>query len=109
MPPIAAAAAAAAAASPNAAAVKPLKLEPTRATQIDEWTNKYAEFLTRHKTNLASISLRPRGLTNRSNYCYINSILQALLGCSPFYNLLRAIPKQAAVLSEVKTPTVNAM
>ncbi|KAH8298642.1 hypothetical protein KR018_005676, partial [Drosophila ironensis] len=97
--------------SPASVSVKPLKAEAVRppAQQLDEWTNKYAEFLTRHKTNLAPISLRPRGLTNRSNYCYINSILQALLGCSPFYNLLRSIPKQAAVLSEVKTPTVNAM
>ncbi|EDW92766.1 chromatin modification-related protein eaf-1 [Drosophila yakuba] len=97
--------------SPASASVKPLKAEPPRPVQqqLDEWTNKYAEYLTRHKTNLAAISLRPRGLTNRSNYCYINSILQALLGCSPFYNLLRSIPKQAAVLSEVKTPTVNAM
>ncbi|XP_070141193.1 uncharacterized protein Usp10 isoform X2 [Drosophila kikkawai] len=94
--------------SPASASVKPLKPEPVRH-QLDEWTNKYAEFLTRHKTNLSPISLRPRGLTNRSNYCYINSILQALLGCSPFYNLLRTIPKQTAVLSEVKTPTVNAM
>ncbi|XP_016029757.2 trithorax group protein osa [Drosophila simulans] len=97
--------------SPASASVKPLKPEPPRPVQqqLDEWTSKYAEYLTRHKTNLAPISLRPRGLTNRSNYCYINSILQALLGCSPFYNLLRSIPKQAAVLSEVKTPTVNAM
>ncbi|XP_034656987.1 trithorax group protein osa isoform X8 [Drosophila subobscura] len=96
--------------SPSAS-IKPLKPEPVArpAAQLDEWTNKYADFLTRQKTNLAPISLRPRGLTNRSNYCYINSILQALLGCSPFYNLLRSIPKQAAVLSDVKTPTVNAM
>ncbi|XP_030239292.1 ubiquitin carboxyl-terminal hydrolase 10 isoform X3 [Drosophila navojoa] len=96
-------------APPASAAVKPLKAEPARAAQLDEWTNKYADFLIRYKTNLTPISLRPRGLTNRSNYCYINSILQALLGCSPFYNLLRSIPKQAAVMSEVKTPTVNAM
>ncbi|XP_070136659.1 uncharacterized protein Usp10 isoform X2 [Drosophila bipectinata] len=96
--------------SPASVSVKPLKPEVVRpAQQLDEWTNKYAEYLTRHKTYFAPISLRPRGLTNRSNYCYINSILQALLGCSPFYNLLRSIPKQAAVLSEVKTPTVNAM
>ncbi|ALC43495.1 CG32479 [Drosophila busckii] len=105
----AAAVAVAVAASPASAAVKPLKSETARAAQLDEWTNKYAEFLTRHKTSLTAVSLRPRGLTNRSNYCYINSILQALLGCAPFYNLLRSIPKQAAQQSEVKTPTVNAM
>uniref|UniRef100_A0A1A9VAM9 ubiquitinyl hydrolase 1 n=1 Tax=Glossina austeni TaxID=7395 RepID=A0A1A9VAM9_GLOAU len=76
---------------------------------LDEFTVKFAEFLTKYKSDLTAVSLRPRGLTNRSNYCYINSILQALLGCAPFYNLIRSIPKQAAALCEVKTPTVNAM
>ncbi|XP_037816014.1 ubiquitin carboxyl-terminal hydrolase 10 [Lucilia sericata] len=76
---------------------------------LDEFSLKFAQFLTTYKSDWATVSLRPRGLTNRSNYCYINSILQALLGCSPLYNLIRSIPKQAANLCEVKTPTVNAM
>uniref|UniRef100_A0A1A9W534 ubiquitinyl hydrolase 1 n=1 Tax=Glossina brevipalpis TaxID=37001 RepID=A0A1A9W534_9MUSC len=90
---------------------KPLDNQSQRHSlaNIDEFTIKFAEFLTKYKSDLTAISLRPRGLTNRSNYCYINSILQALLGCAPFYNLIRSIPKQAAVLCEVKTPTVNAM
>ncbi|XP_075164150.1 ubiquitin specific protease 10 [Haematobia irritans] len=81
----------------------------TTLANLDEFSLKFADFLTKYKSDWANISLRPRGLTNRSNYCYINSILQALLGCSPLYNLMRSIPKQAATLCEVKTPTINAM
>merc|ERR1719429_183879 len=33
----------------------------------------------------------PRGLTNRSNWCFVNAILQALLACPPLHNLLRAL------------------
>ncbi|XP_037938976.1 ubiquitin carboxyl-terminal hydrolase 10 [Teleopsis dalmanni] len=79
------------------------------SAHLDEWSQKYADHLVKYKTELSNVSLRPRGLTNRSNYCYINSILQALMGCSPFYNLIRSIPKQAATLCDVKTPTINAM
>jgi len=39
-----------------------------------------------------STPLLPRGLTNRSNWCFVNSILQALLACPPLYNLLRSLP-----------------
>ena len=57
-----------------------------------------------------SVSLRPRGLTNRSNYCYINSILQALVACPPFYNLMKAIPQeQPAFRLKTNTPTIDAM
>ncbi|XP_018804399.1 PREDICTED: homeobox protein 5 [Bactrocera latifrons] len=91
------------------ALVKPEPPTPTVRANLDEYTLKFADFLTKSKTDLSTVSLRPRGLTNPSNYCYINSILQALLGCAPFYNLIRSIPKQAAALSEVRTPTVNAL
>ncbi|XP_054085542.1 myb-like protein AA [Zeugodacus cucurbitae] len=91
------------------AVVKPEPPAPNARANLDEYTLKFADFLTKAKTDLSTVSLRPRGLTNPSNYCYINSILQALLGCAPFYNLIRSIPKQAAALSEVRTPTVNAL
>lgn len=57
-----------------------------------------------------AISLRPRGLTNRSNYCYINTILQALVACPPFYNLMKAIPLDAPTHRfKTNTPTIDAV
>lgn len=44
--------------------------------------------------------LVPRGFTNQSNWCYINSILQALLYCPPFYNLMREIGETQGVFRE---------
>ena len=58
-----------------------------------------------------TVSLLPRGLTNRSNYCYINSILQALLACPPFYNLLMALPhsKNSNKMRSSSTPLIDSM
>lgn len=56
------------------------------------------------------MSLRPRGFTNRSTYCYINAILQAFIACPPFYNLMKAIPVQPHSLrTKTSTPTIDAM
>lgn len=69
-----------------------------------------SEFLQNYKVDNNAVSLRPRGLTNRSNYCYMNAILQALVACSPFYNLMKAIPIQSAALrTKTSTPTIDAM
>ncbi|XP_020281748.1 ubiquitin carboxyl-terminal hydrolase 10 isoform X2 [Pseudomyrmex gracilis] len=58
----------------------------------DPNTFRMAEHLTSYKMDTQTVSLLPRGLTNRSSYCYINSILQALLACPPFYNLFNSLP-----------------
>ena len=46
----------------------------------------------------------PRGLTNRSNWCFVNAILQALLACPPFYNMMKNLPIGPRLGSE-KSPT----
>jgi len=56
-------------------------------------------FLRNYQLNHMAPSFLPRGLTNRSNWCFVNAILQALLACPPFYNLMKALPS--------KTPTNN--
>lgn len=70
----------------------------------------FAEFFQKYKVDNSSVSLRPRGLINRSNNCYMNASLQALVACPPFYNLMRSIPLQPIVLrAKTNTPTVDAM
>lgn len=52
---------------------------------------RMSETLAQYNIDNKIISLQPRGLINKSNYCYINSVLQALLACPPIYNLLTDI------------------
>merc|ERR550519_989737 len=56
--------------------------------------------------------IMPRGLTNRSNWCFVNAILQALLACPPLHNLLRTLgsdPTMIAAIGRVKAPMLDAM
>lgn len=78
---------------------------------VDDWSIKFADFLMKCKIDFSPVSLRPRGLTNCSNYCYINAILQSLIGCPPFYNLMKSIPKLPAAVQLEKTnlKAINAM
>ncbi len=50
------------------------------------------EFLKTYALNHKAPSLRPRGLSNRSNWCFVNAILQALTACPPFYNFMKTLP-----------------
>lgn len=83
---------------------------PKSASFIDPVCYRMAEFLLSHTIDGKTISLQPRGLVNRSNYCYINSILQALLACPPLYNLLSGLAKNITSNEMVKsTPVINSM
>ncbi|THV66958.1 cysteine proteinase [Aureobasidium pullulans] len=53
--------------------------------------------------------LEPRGLVNTGNMCYMNSILQILVYCMPFYNFLDQVSKRAAHSFKSDTPLVDAM
>ncbi|XP_072765297.1 uncharacterized protein Usp10 [Anoplolepis gracilipes] len=70
---------------------------------------RIGEFLSSYQMDKQTVSLLPRGLTNRSNYCYINSILQALLACPPFYNLLKAMPLPKNRSKNSATPLIDNM
>ncbi|EFN69898.1 Ubiquitin carboxyl-terminal hydrolase 10 [Camponotus floridanus] len=70
---------------------------------------RIGEFLSSYQMDKQTVSLLPRGLTNRSNYCYINSILQALLACPPFYNLLKAMPLPKNRGKNSATPLIDNM
>lgn len=75
----------------------------------DPFSYRLGEFLHSYELDFRTYSLLPRGLTNRGNYCYINSILQALLSCSPFYNLMYAIPSRPKGSSKTLTPIIDSM
>ncbi|ODV97335.1 hypothetical protein PACTADRAFT_49067 [Pachysolen tannophilus NRRL Y-2460] len=55
--------------------------------------------------------ITPHGLINTGNICYMNSILQMLLYCSPFYNFLKVIHDKtiAKIGSTSKTPLLDAI
>nr|KAF6408390.1 ubiquitin specific peptidase 10 [Molossus molossus] len=49
------------------------------------------------------VSLQPRGLINKGNWCYINATLQALVACPPMYHLMKFIP----LYSKVQRPSLG--
>lgn len=52
-----------------------------------------ANFLKSYVLNHRSSMIKPRGLGNRSNWCFVNAIMQALVACPPFYNLIKSLPE----------------
>ncbi|KAK9882567.1 hypothetical protein WA026_022195 [Henosepilachna vigintioctopunctata] len=83
---------------------------PRKAQFVDPTCYRMGEYLLNHVLDGKTISLQPRGLINRSNYCYINSILQALLACPPLYNLLSGLAKHVTHNEKRKpTPVIDNM
>ena len=73
----------------------------TSSEKKKEAGSELAEFLKNYNLNHKSPSIKPRGLSNQSNWCFVNAILQALVACPPFFNLIKALP--AEVLNEDKS------
>ncbi|EAQ85758.1 hypothetical protein CHGG_07011 [Chaetomium globosum CBS 148.51] len=53
--------------------------------------------------------LEPRGLVNTGNMCYMNSVLQVLIFCVPFFDFLDQVSKKATHSFKSDTPLVDAM
>ncbi|OAA39045.1 Peptidase C19, ubiquitin carboxyl-terminal hydrolase 2 [Beauveria brongniartii RCEF 3172] len=74
--------------------------------------NSIAEAIRSYKVGGAeerTVFLEPRGLINTGNMCYMNSVLQVLMFCSPFYDFLDQISKRAAHSFKSETPLLDAM
>uniref|UniRef100_A0A8C3WAK9 Ubiquitin carboxyl-terminal hydrolase n=1 Tax=Catagonus wagneri TaxID=51154 RepID=A0A8C3WAK9_9CETA len=64
---------------------------------------KIAELLENVTLIHKPVSLQPRGLINKGNWCYINATLQALVACPPMYHLMKLIP----LYSKVQRPCTS--
>lgn len=53
--------------------------------------------------------LEPRGLVNTGNMCYMNSVLQALVSCVPFYQFMDHIAKRASHSFHSNFPMIDAL
>ncbi|KAJ8715965.1 hypothetical protein PYW08_013250 [Mythimna loreyi] len=89
---------------------EPSPAVPVQPSPFSDDPNSYrmGEFLSKYQLDNRPVSLLPRGLTNRSNYCYVNAILQALIACPPFYNMLKALPYQTR-RGKSSTPVIDSL
>ena len=108
-------------ASPDLSSVKPTaRIPPFTASEVTQGPEaknlnsadvELGTFLKQYNLKHVSNALLPRGLLNRSNWCFVNAILQALLACPPFYNLMKSLSTVIHPLkqSKSKTPMLDAI
>ena len=105
----------------DSAALKPTaRIQPFTASEVSDSNDskdvntadiELGKFLKYYTLKHVSASLLPRGLLNRSNWCFVNAILQALLACPPFYNMMKSLSTVIHPLkqSKSKTPMLDSM
>ncbi|KAL9597769.1 MAG: hypothetical protein Q9179_004141, partial [Wetmoreana sp. 5 TL-2023] len=79
--------------------------QPTRPTSLVEVLRNYHSSFDNNRV----VFIEPRGLVNTGNMCYMNSVLQILIFCVPFYDLLERLGRGAAHSFKSETPLVDAM
>lgn len=77
---------------------------------VDVRTRRLAEHITTCELSMAPLALLPRGLINKSNWCYINATLQALIACPPFVHLIKSLtPFIGGKHEESTTPIMDSV
>lgn len=84
---------------------------PEVVPKIDVATQRLAKHLTSYEPPFTPLALLPRGLINKSNWCYINATLQALAACPLFVHLMKSlVPLVGAYYKEDSTiPIISSM
>jgi len=86
---------------------------PTASTAVtevgDSKSRELGQFLKDYRLTHFSASLLPCGLVNRSNWCFVNAILQALLACPPLYNLLKNFPLIPGMTRQPLAPMLESL
>lgn len=80
-------------------------LESQSPKEVNSAEKELGNYLNSYALKHVSTALLPRGLTNRSNWCFVNAILQALLACPPFYNMMKNLSTVVVALKSQKSKT----
>ncbi|KAJ3235955.1 hypothetical protein HDU81_011326 [Chytriomyces hyalinus] len=81
---------------------------PSIATASQPLARGIEKFFSSYTISLKSHLIKPRGLKNSGNMCFMNAILQPLLHCMPFYNLIKQLGEHVAFNLKEKTPLIDA-
>jgi ubiquitin carboxyl-terminal hydrolase 10 len=84
----------------------PLRPGASRATLAGALAGVERQF-----TLFDGAEIAPRGLINNGNMCFANSILQVLVYCAPFWNLMQLLRRETKgdLSGQSKTPSMDAV
>lgn len=86
---------------------------PLRAPAPNDDVQRLAHHLLNYEPVLTPLALLPRGLTNKSNWCYVNATLQALAACPPFVHLIKSLepllPARLGSNAPSTTPVIDSV
>ncbi|EAW08021.1 mRNA-binding ubiquitin-specific protease UBP3 [Aspergillus clavatus NRRL 1] len=99
--------AAKAAGATGAPSVEPNGLIMRKSESLANVLTSLGEDVSQYSDKIAF--LEPKGLVNTGNMCYMNSVLQILVSCVPFYQFLDHVGKRATHSVQSEFPVVDAM